>query len=302
MQRATARLILLAWLAAIPAHSTALQNPAQSGSNHPISLDPSPLPAVPAPTGSQLPVDACIDQLASGAQEWFGGQLPAGAIQTALVVGLLSIAPAILLMATSYVRIVVVLGLLRQAIGAQQLPPTQVLAALSAFVTILVMAPVWEEIRREAIEPCVASEQPVDWNTTCQRGIAPLKRFMVAQIQATGNLDSINVFQRHAAGQGGSVSPPLVTAETVSDVPFNVILPAFLVSELKVAFLIGFQIFLPFLVLDLIVSTLSVSMGMVMLPPSMVSLPLKLILFVVADGWNLVLGMLLQSFQTLPGA
>lgn len=298
MLRAATIFVLFAWWLVFPLAGVGLQNP---GSNQPISLGPPPGPAAATQSAPDQATDPCIDQLASGAEEWFSGKLPAGAIQTALVVGLLSIAPAILLMATSYVRIVVVLGLLRQAIGAQQLPPTQVLAALSAFVTILVMAPVWEEIRREAIAPCMASEQPVDWNSTCQRGIAPLKRFMVAQIIATGNLDSINVFLRHAAGHGSSASPPLVTAESAHGVPFNVILPAFLVSELKVAFLIGFQIFLPFLVLDLIVSTLSVSMGMVMLPPAMVSLPLKLILFVVADGWNLVLGMLMQSFQGVPG-
>ncbi len=255
------------------------------------------------PVGTEVS-DPYIDQLSAGAQRAFEGGLPVGAIQTALVLGVLSIAPAILLMTTSYVRIVVVLGLLRQALGAQQLPPTQVLTALSVFVSILIMTPVWQEIKTEAIDPCMQSSGPVDWDQVCQRGVAPLKKFMVAQIVGTGNVDAINVFNRYSHAQTtGSMSQssntaPLVTAETVNNVPMSVILPAFLVSELKVAFLLGFQIFLPFLVLDLIVSTLGVSMGMVMLPPSMVSLPLKLILFVMADGWNLVMGMLLQSFHS----
>ncbi len=253
--------------------------------------------------------DPYVEQMAAGIGQVTQNGLPVGAIQTALILGVLSLAPAILLMTTSYVRIIVVLSLLRQALGAQQLPPTQVLAALSVFMTILVMTPVWQEIRREAIDPCMNSDAPVDWEQVCQKGTAPLKRFMVTQIVASGNLDAINVFNRHA--QNALVTPAsaslpapagpveLVTAETAHDVPLNVLLPAFLVSELKVAFLLGFQIFLPFLVLDLIVSTLGVSMGMVMLPPSMISLPLKLILFVMADGWNLVTGMLLNSFQSV---
>jgi len=289
------------WIAFSPGFLLAQMQPdeLQGGSNAPARIESAEVPA----DGAELH-DPYVDQLSAGAQRVFEGGLPVGAIQTALILGVLSIAPAILLMTTSYVRIIVVLGLLRQALGAQQLPPTQVLAALSVFVSILVMTPVWQEIRREAIDPCMQSSGPVDWDQVCQRGIAPLKKFMVAQIVGTGNVDAINVFNRYSqvppasSGNGPATQPALVTAATINNVPMSVILPAFLVSELKVAFLLGFQIFLPFLVLDLIVSTLGVSMGMVMLPPSMVSLPLKLILFVMADGWNLVMGMLLQSFHS----
>jgi flagellar biosynthetic protein FliP len=291
------------WMALAPCLSLAKLPTQQIGvqgqANAPARVD-----SLDTSATTDVPSDPYIDHLSAGARKAFEGGLPVGAIQTALILGVLSIAPAILLMTTSYVRIVVVLGLLRQALGAQQLPPTQVLAALSVFVSILIMTPVWQEIRREAIDPCLQSSGPVDWDEVCQRGVAPLKKFMVAQIVGTGNVDSINVFNRYAQPQSSSLGSPssagpaLVTAETVNNVPMSVILPAFLVSELKVAFLLGFQIFLPFLVLDLIVSTLGVSMGMVMLPPSMVSLPLKLILFVMADGWNLVMGMLLQSFHS----
>lgn len=305
-------------VAASPAPAAALQEVLGGGANQPVRIETGePVPESPyvepcdGPSRPEDPAsDPYVGEISRSAEKLMQGSLPMGAIQTALLLGVLSLAPAILLMTTSYVRIVVVLGLLRQAFGAQQLPPTQVLAALSMFVTILVMTPVWQEIRREAVDPCLQSGGNVDWDQTFQRGVAPLKRFMVAQIVATGNLDSLNVFQQYGAGpdspQGargtgpGGREVPLVTAETARDVPLNVVLPAFLVSELKTAFLLGFQIFLPFLVLDLVVSTLGVSMGMVMLPPSMISLPLKLILFVMADGWNLVLGMLLNSFQSSP--
>lgn len=279
--------------------SGAVDDPLVGGVNQPVRVPSADLqPAGEDGTcgaAAGCPADPCIAQLASGAQQVLGGQLPSGAIQTALILGVLSLAPAILLMTTSYVRIAVVLGLLRQALGAQQLPSNQVLAALSIFVTILVMAPVWQEIRREAVDPCLQSAETPDWEQVCQRGAAPLKRFMLAQIIASGNVDALNVFLRYGTAPEQPL-PSTVTAESASALPMQVVMPAFLVSELKVAFLIGFQIFLPFLVLDLIVSTLGVSMGMVMLPPTMVSLPLKLILFVLADGWNLVMGMLLQGF------
>ena len=211
-------------------------------------------------------------------------------IQAMLLLATLSLAPAIVLMTTSYVRVVVVLSLLRQAFGSQQLPPTQVITALSLFLTMLVMAPVWNEVKTEAIDPYAAEGSVVSWQEAWDAGVKPVRSFMQKQIQLAGNEQSIATFYQYLPET--SQQPP----SSFDDVPLNVLLPAFMVSELKVAFLLGFQVFLPFLVLDLVVSSVTVSMGMLMLPPNMVSFPLKLILFVMVDGWNLVIGMLLQSF------
>ncbi len=211
-------------------------------------------------------------------------------IKIALLLATLSLAPAIVLMTTCYIRVVVVLSLLKQAFGGQQLPPTQVLTALSLFLTFLIMTPVWQEIKTEAVDPYTRSEDAISWEQAWERGIVPVKSFMVRQIKAANNGDSVALFYKYLPDL--AEQPPT----EISDVPLNVLLPAFMISELKVAFLLGFQIFLPFLVVDLVVSSVTVSMGMLMLPPNMVSFPLKLILFVLVDGWNLVVGMLLQSF------
>jgi flagellar biosynthetic protein FliP len=216
-------------------------------------------------------------------------------IKAALLLATLSLAPAIVLMTTSYVRVVVVLSLLRQAFGSQQLPPTQVITALSLFLTMLVMTPVWNEVKQTSLDPYTASGSEMTWNEAWEAGILPVRSFMQKQIELAGNSNSIGTFYRYSPEvslSSGPVPPP----QSLDDVPLNVLLPAFMVSELKVAFLLGFQVFLPFLVLDLVVSSVTVSMGMLMLPPNMVSFPLKLILFVMVDGWNLVVGMLLQSF------
>lgn len=215
----------------------------------------------------------------------------ASSIKMALLLATLSLAPAIVLMTTCYVRIVVVLTLLRQAFGAQQLPPTQVLTALSLFVTLLVMTPIWTQVKKEAIDP-YTQENGITWEQAWERGVVPVKAFMLRQIKLADNEQSIVMLYKYVP------NPSLARPTSLEDVPINVLLPAFMVSELKVAFLLGFQIYLPFLVLDLIVSSVTVSTGMLMLPPTMVSLPLKLILFVLVDGWNLVVGMLLQSFGT----
>ena len=211
-------------------------------------------------------------------------------IKVALILATLSLAPAIVLMTTCYVRVIVVLTLLKQAFGAQQLPPTQVLTALSLFVTLLIMTPVWNEVKQEAIDPYTQAENGISWEEAWTRGIAPVKTFMAKQIEAAGNAESIAVFYKYIP-EYSEAAPT-----NAQEIPINVLLPAFMVSELKVAFLLGFQIFLPFLVLDLVVSSVTVSTGMLMRPPTMVSFPLKLILFVLVDGWNLVVGMLLQSF------
>ena len=211
-------------------------------------------------------------------------------LKVGIMLGILSLAPAIILMTTCYVRLIVVLTLLRQAFGAQQLPPTQVLTALSVFITLLVMAPIWNEVKTTAIDPYAKTEGGISWEEALDRGVIPVKRFMAKQIGLAKNENSVALFYQNLPDQ--SLTPPT----DLESVPLNILLPAFLISELKVAFLLGFQIFLPFLILDLVVSSVTVSMGMMMLPPTMVSFPLKLILFVMVDGWNLVIGMLLQSF------
>ena len=259
---------------------------------------------------TQTTDDAFSDLVSRGVKSVTSREGASTTIQAALLFGALSLAPAILLMTTCYIRIVVVLGLLKQAFGAQQLPPTQILTALSLFITILIMAPIWNKVKTDAIDPYIAEESTMTWDEAWTAGVRPVKDFMCRQIDQAGNTDAVAMFYKYApAGvhPNQPVSPGQITADIAqvsyvempnswSEVPLNVVLPAFVLSELKVAFLLGFQIYLPFLVLDLVVSSMTVSMGMLMLPPTMVSFPLKLILFVMVDGWNLVVGMLLQSF------
>ena len=212
-------------------------------------------------------------------------------IQLLLSIGVLSLAPALILMSTSFVRIVIVLGILRQALGTQQLPPTQVIMALSLFMTFLIMAPVFNEVKKEALDPYTSSEQSIDWDTAWERGTKPIKRFMSRQIDTADNSDDIWLFFQYLPEEERKQVP-----QTYEQVPLKVLLPAFLISELKIAFIIGVQIYLPFLILDIVISSVTVSMGMMMLPPTIISLPFKLLLFVMVDGWTLIVGMLLESF------
>jgi flagellar biosynthetic protein FliP len=237
-----------------------------------------------------LLTDPLADALRGGPESWTSPQKLSSTLQVMLLLTVLSLAPAILLMTTSFVRIVVVLGLLRQALGTQQLPPSQVITALALFMTLLVMAPTWTEVYDESIRPYSQGQlSPEDaWNA----GAVPLKRFMSRQIELAGNSDDVWLFYDYLPASQKSLVPP----ETYDQVPLQALLPAFMLSELKTAFLIGFQIYLPFLILDLVVSSVTISMGMMMLPPVMISLPLKLLLFVLVDGWNLIVGMLLESF------
>jgi flagellar biosynthesis protein FliP len=188
---------------------------------------------------------------------------------------------------TCFVRIIVVLGLLRQALGTQQLPPSQVLTSIALFMTLLVMSPVWKESYDEAVVPY--TNRQISLGQAWDRGVAPMRRFMSLQIQRTGNEDDVLLFMEF--------DPTAPAPESYDDVPLTALLPAFMLSELKTAFLIGFQIYLPFLILDIVVSSVMISMGMLMLPPVLVSLPFKLLLFVLVDGWHLMVGMLLESFQ-----
>ncbi|MDR3108364.1 MAG: flagellar type III secretion system pore protein FliP [Planctomycetaceae bacterium] len=212
-------------------------------------------------------------------------------LQIMLILTVLTLSPAIVMMTTSFVRILVVLSILRQALGIAQLPPSQVLTALSLFMTLLIMTPTWSEVYSEAILPY--SERTISLEEAYKKGELPIRRFMANQIDQTQNTDDVLMFMSYIRDTDGN---PLPEPESWREVPWRALLPAYMLSELKTAFLIGFQIFLPFLILDMVVSSVMVSMGMMMLPPVIISLPFKLMLFVLMDGWRLVVVMLMDTF------
>lgn len=221
---------------------------------------------------------------------WTSPQRLTSSVRVVAVMAALSLAPALLLMTTCYVRLVVVLSLLRQALGSQQLPPNQVTTALAMFLTALIMWPIWTKVHDDAIQPYTDPEISMSPEEAWEAGIAPIREFMSAQIGGAGNIDDVKLFLNYLN---------ISDAETLADVPLQALLPAFLISELKIAFMIGFQVFLPFVIIDLVVSSVTMSMGMVMVPPTTISLPLKLMLFVLVDGWHLVVEMLLMSFYVV---
>jgi len=227
--------------------------------------------------------------LSTGPESWTSPEHFSSTLQVVLTLTIISLAPAILLMTTSYVRIAVVLGLLRQALGIQQLPSNQVISSIALFMTLLIMSPVWKDVYDEAIAPYTDPSVEISAEEAWQAGIRPVRRFMSRQIKLAENGDDVWLFFERLPAD----TP---TPENYDDVPIQALLPAFMLSELKVAFLIGFQVYLPFLILDLVVSSVTISMGMLMLPPMMISMPLKLMLFVLVDGWHLVVEMLLDSF------
>lgn len=208
-------------------------------------------------------------------------------LQMVALVSILAIAPAILLMVTSFTRIIIVLSLLRHGLGAQQLPPNQVLVGLSMFMTFLVMTPTWQRVNSEALQPYLSKQ--LDQKSACERALVPIRQFMSSQIRASGNDADVDVFTDAAK---------LPRAKSWDDVPTTALVPAFMLSELKVAFGMGFKILLPFLIIDLVIAMLLTSAGMMMMPPVLVSLPFKLLLFVMVDGWRLITGTLIGSFAT----
>jgi flagellar biosynthetic protein FliP len=206
-------------------------------------------------------------------------------------------------MSTCYVRFTVALGLLRQALGTQQGLPSPVLTAICLFLTFLVMAPVWQRSYEEGIRPYTspaAEESPIDEATALARTLGPVRVFMGQQIDQANNSDAVWMlldFQRSTANSTSRSS--WQEPQSYDEVPITVLAPAYLLSELKVGFLIGFQLFLPFLVIDLVVAMILTSLGLTMMPPAMVSLPFKLLLFVLIDGWFLIVGMLLESVRVV---
>ena len=204
-------------------------------------------------------------------------------IETVLVLSVFTFVPAILIMFTSFTRIVIVLSFLRQAIGGgQQIPPTPVIIGLSLFLTLFVMSPAVESITRDSLNPYLAKK--ITFSEAVERAEPPVKEFMVKQTRPR----DIELFLSIA-----KKSKP----RKIEDLPLSIIVAAFSISELNSAFEIGFLIYLPFLIVDMVVASILLSMGMMMIPPVMISLPFKLLLFVMADGWNLVVGSIVRSFQ-----
>ncbi len=217
-----------------------------------------------------------------------------GSLKIFVIMTVLSLAPAILMMTTCFTRILVVLGLLRQALGTQQLPPGQVLVGLSLFLTFLVMAPTYDGIYNDAIRPWLDNAPGMTQARALEIAGGHLREFMFAQIERTHNEEDIFLFLEYSQKR----ELPASEKVTRDQVPTRVLIPAFMLSELKTAFVIGFRIYLPFLVIDMVIATVLISMGMLMLPPVLISLPFKLLLFVLADGWHLVVGSLVTGFAT----
>ncbi len=203
------------------------------------------------------------------------------ALQMLFLITVLALAPSILMMATSFIRMVIVFSFLRRAIGTQTMPPDQVLVGLALFLTIFVMMPVITEVNDTALQPYMAEE--ISWNEALDRATKPVRQFMLKQVSEK----DVALFVRM------SKSP---APRTIDDLSMAVIVPAFITSELKTAFIIGFVLFIPFLVIDMIVASVLLSMGMMMLPPIMISMPFKIVLFVLVDGWHLLVRQLVLSF------
>jgi flagellar biosynthetic protein FliP len=203
----------------------------------------------------------------------------------------LTLVPSIVLLATCFPRIVIVLSFVRRAIGTQELPPNQVLIGLSIFLTAMIMAPVWEEIQRTALVPYQANQ--IGDEEAAARALAPLKKFMVERTLRS----DLRLFVE-LSGYAGEAEKRAAAAgsEPLSSLPITVVAPAFILSELKTAFQMGFVLYLPFVIIDLLISTALISMGMLVLPPILISLPLKVLVFVLVDGWRLVVQELVRSF------
>ncbi len=205
-----------------------------------------------------------------------------GTLQLLLVITVISIAPSILVMVTSFTRIIVVLHFLRTAIGTQSSPPNNVLIGLSLFLTFFIMAPVFNNVKTQALDPLAANE--ITQSEAISNGIKPIREFMMDQVRQ----DDLRLFMDIAK---------IDMVETLDDIPITVVIPAFIISELRAAFIIGFLIYIPFIVIDMVVSSVLMAMGMMMLPPTTISMPFKILLFILADGWNLVIGQLVMTFN-----
>ncbi|HHW67368.1 MAG: flagellar biosynthesis protein FliP [Epulopiscium sp.] len=209
-------------------------------------------------------------------------------LQILFILTILSLAPSILIMMTSFTRIVIALHFLRSALGTQQTPPNQVLIGLALFLTLFIMGPTFSEINEQALKPYTAGQ--ISQEEAIENAMKPIRNFMFRQVR---NSD-LNLFM------GIAQMDPIENTDDVSitdQIPSRVLIPAFIISELKTGFMIGFLLYIPFIVIDMVVASTLMSMGMMMLPPVMISLPFKILLFVMVDGWNLVIGQLVQTFR-----
>nr|WP_205753638.1 flagellar type III secretion system pore protein FliP [Arthrobacter ruber] len=244
-------------------------------------------PAVPAPTAPSAPADPAAPT-APGTGDGLSVEIngvngePSSAVLTLIGITLLSVAPALLLMMTSFTKIFVVLAMTRNALSLPSIPPNQVLAGLALFLSLFIMAPVLTEINELAVQPYLTGA--TTFTEALEQGAGPLQTFMMAHTRE----EDLALMTR-AAGQPNP--------EDAASVPLTTLIPAFMISELRAAFIIGFVIFVPFLVIDLVVSAALMSMGMMMLPPVMISLPFKILLFVLVDGWGLIITSLVNSYQ-----
>lgn len=296
---ATALILLLSW----PSSGLAQADRSDRTNQQPAAQPPPPLRGqanANAPP-NQRPAEENGLLPALDADQMLSPEGLTSTLKIMLLLTVLSLAPSILVMTTCFIRFVVVFGLLRQALGTQQLPPNQIITSLSLFLTFLVMAPVWQQSYEQGIRPYTsaqAGEPAPSLEMAWEKTVAPLRAYMSAQIDRADNAESIWLFldfQRPDPDSeaGRNYQPP----EDYSEVPLSVLLPSFMLSELKVAFIIGFQVYLPFLIIDMVVASVLISMGMMMLPPVLISLPFKLLLFVLIDGWYLTVGMLLEGVQ-----
>ena len=213
-------------------------------------------------------------------------------MQIIVLLTVLSLAPAILIMMTSFTRLIIVLSLLRQALGTQSLPPNQVMVGLAMFMTFLIMGPTFSKVNEDALQPYMKGD--IEQPEALDRAQVPIREFMEGQIIAAHNDADVYLFRDFA-----NEKPPAPGQELEwKDVGTMTLIPAFMLSELKTAFLLGFKVYLPFLIIDMVISSVLISMGMMMLPPVLISLPFKLLLFVLVDGWHLITGSLMGSFSS----
>ncbi len=271
---------------AAPATPAAVAAPATAAARVAIPVAiPAVIPAAPAPSPPPIPAPSAVPAVpgTGDLSVSVGGGDRNQAINIILLMTVLSVAPALLLMTTAFTKIAVVLSLTRNAIGTPTIPPNQVLAGLALFLSLFVMQPVLSEVWDQGVQPYLNNPQ-VSVNQAFEAGSAPLKKFMVAHTGPTELQTMIRM-----SGEPAPANREAVTLTTL--------IPAFVLSELKEAFIIGFVIFVPFLIIDLVVGSALMSMGMMMLPPIMISLPFKLLLFVMVDGWNLITTALVTSYR-----
>lgn len=308
-------------LTLLPAAVASAQNsarPASSGrmtsnggfSQVPDRLVPTnPKPATAPRESNSTATDAGENTAPVTSSNWQPDQLVSpgglsGTMSTLLVLTVVSIVPSILMLTTCFVRFSIILGLLRQALGTQQLPSNQVLMGLSFFLTVLVMSPVWQESYAKGIKPYThqpSGQSTISFEQAFTNTARPVRNYMSDQIHRVGNDETVWMLLDYQRGGSTAADASARRIENYDDVPLPVLLPAFLLSELKTAFVVGFQLYLPFVVIDLVVAAVLASMGLATTSPTMISLPFKLLLFVLIGGWDLTVGMMLESVRTVAG-